>query len=132
MNFEHGAIYIESSLVFGRGVYGKWALRQNTEIAICELLVLSEKDTPIINSTDLKYYTFKYNETQDCLVLGIGEIFNHSNAPNVKFELKEKDGRKLMVFTMLKTVEAGQQLFIDYNSDVQVDTSEYTVNLTEG
>lgn len=123
--------YVKNTEEYGRGVYARQKHFSDSLVEVCELLVLSQIDTPIVNSTDLKYYTFKYNENQDCLVLGIGEIFNHSDTPNVKYELKDIGGRKMMVFTALRTIEQDEQMFIDYNSDVEVDTSKYTVNLVK-
>jgi hypothetical protein len=64
-NQEYGR-YIESIKTISRGEI----------VSVCELLVLSQVDTVSVNKTELQYYTFSYNETQDCLVLGDGEIFN--------------------------------------------------------
>lgn len=113
----------------GRGVVvaaGDYFIPSNSKIMVCEILVLSTKDTVVVNTTDLQHYTFKYNKTQDCLVLGDGEIFNHSDTPNVSYRLKNKYGRKVMVFTALRDLFPGEQLFIDYNADVKVNVLSYT------
>lgn len=112
----------------GRGIVATQGIPKNTVIMECEILVLSESDTKVVNQTDLQYYTFKYNETQDCLVLGLGEIFNHDDTPNVNYQLVEKDGRKMMVFTTIRDIYRQDQLFIDYTEDVKVDTSGYINN----
>ena len=109
----------------GRGVEAMTAIKADSIIAVCELLVLSQDDTVKVNQTDLQYYTFKYNELQDCLVLGLGEIFNHSDMPNTRYEIKGIDGRDMMVFTTLRDIEAGEQLFTDYNADVKVNMYDY-------
>lgn len=109
----------------GRGLYASGLILRGTIVMECEILVLSSQDTVTVNQTDLKHYTFKFNETQDCLVLGLGEIFNHDDKANVDFELVERDGRKLMQFRANNYVVQGQQLFINYNADVQVDVSRY-------
>ena len=105
------------------------SIRANCLIMECELLVLSESDTAAVNCTDLQFYTFKYNDTQDCLVLGHGEIFNHDSSPNVGYKLAEIDGRKVMQFYALTDIEPYSQLFIDYSADTKVDTTAYRVNL---
>lgn len=120
---------IKMTQEFGRGLYATRKIYQGELITVCELLVLSEIDTPIVNSTDLKYYTFKYNDKQDCLVMGIGEMFNHSDSPNVSFRLETWIDRKVMVFQAVSDIDTNCQLFIDYNSDIKVDLSKYTVNL---
>ena len=113
----------------GRGVQAITTMMVGEIIVACELLVLSETDTPIANQTELQHYTFKYNDTQDCLVLGHGEIFNHDDQPNVKYDLMDftqgGQTRKMMVFTALRTIHAGEQLLIDYGADIKVDVQSY-------
>jgi hypothetical protein len=111
----------------GRGLYSNPITGVNKDdlIALCELLVLSPVDTAIVNITDLKHYTFKFDAERDCLVLGDGEIFNHSHEPNVSYELVDFGDRKMMRFVALRDIQPGEQLFIDYNADTQVDTAQY-------
>lgn len=116
---------VKMTETMGRGVFAEKDFGKGDIITNCEVLVLSEKDTTSINATDLQYYTFKYNEAQDCLVLGDGEIFNHDNNANVIYGLIEFDGRKLMQFQAIRPIKKGEQLFIDYNYDIQVDTHGY-------
>jgi len=112
---------------FGRGLYATNKYYANEIIESAEILVLSKGDTDKVNETDLKYYTFVYNvaKGQDCLVLGNGEIFNHSDTPNVKYDLVRYHDRFKMVFVSTRDIEIGEQLFIDYNRDIKVDTTKY-------
>ena len=111
---------------YGRGLYATRDLEPGETIAVCELLVLSPEHTLKVNETDLQYYTFVYNEKQDCLVLGDGEIFNHSDTANVSYKLQDLgDGRQGMIFVTNNYVKSGEQLFIDYSADIRVDTSAY-------
>lgn len=112
----------------GRGVYSSAYIFKSEVIARCELLILNPDDTTIVNETELKYYTFKYDQDRDCLVLGDGEIFNHSDTPNVRYRLVEYDGRKIMEFSAIDQLEPGEQLFIDYAADTEVDVSKYIEN----
>jgi SET domain-containing protein len=74
------ATYIQDTPEFGRGVYANKPLFKGDVVMTCEILLLSSTDTKIINDlTDLKFYTFKYSDNNDCLVLGDGEIFNHAS-----------------------------------------------------
>lgn len=113
----------------GRGLESSQLILKDSIVECSELLVLSEVDTKKVNETDLKYYTFKYNDKQDCLVLGLGEIFNHSDTPNVDFSIELVNGREMMVFRALKPIKQGEQLLIDYNHDIKVNTDLYKVNL---
>jgi len=113
----------------GRGLTNLTTLAKGQFVMQCELLVLSYEDTEVVNQTELKHYTFKYNKMQDCLVLGLGEIFNHSDTANVRYELQDltQDGvtRKVMVFYALEDIAPGNQLFIDYTADTKVNVNEY-------
>ena len=117
--------FIKEEKGYGRGLYSLHTIPKDIILFTAELLVLSEEDTKLVNTTDLKYYTFTYNDKQDCLVLGDGEMFNHSDSPNVGFKLIDYDGRKRMAFFTLKDVSQYEQLFINYNADVIVNTNEY-------
>lgn len=110
---------------FGRGLYATRIISPGDVIMTCELLVLSEADTKIVNQTELQHYTFKFTDSQDCLCLGLGEIFNHSDMSNVAYELVEHDGRKVMQFTAKRFILADEQLFIDYAADTPVDVNGY-------
>lgn len=115
----------------GRGLFSNIFYYENSTVFQCELLILSENDTLVLELTDLKYYTFKYNDTQDCLVLGNGELFNHSDTPNIGYRLVRHDNRQVMEFYTLRDIDTNEQLFIDYNADCKVDTLSYQVNLTK-
>jgi len=118
--------YLKVSPEMGRGLYtGYVGIQKAKLIAQCELLIFDEFDTVLVNQTNLKYYTFKYNDKQDCLVLGDGEIFNHSDTPNVGYKLMTVDDRKVMVFYALRDIAKDEQLFIDYNADIKVDVKSY-------
>lgn len=117
--------HIKVTEEFGRGLYATKAIKAGQTILQCEVLVLSQLDTIIVNRTELKYYTFVYSEEQDCIVLGNGEIFNHADDANVAYQLVDFDGRRVMVFTATQNVLPGFQLFIDYGADCKVDASKY-------
>lgn len=117
--------YLDSTPEFGRGLYASKIILPGETIMVCELLVLSAEDTPKVNQTELQFYTFKYTETQDCLCLGLGEIFNHSDTANVTYRLIEADGRKMMLFEATTFITSGAQLFINYAADTSVNTEEY-------
>lgn len=89
----------------GRGLTTLHSITKGTIITECELLMLSPKDTKTVNTTDLQYYTFKVDSERDCLVLGDGEIFNHSDTPNTGYKLTSVDGRYKMQFYALEDIQ---------------------------
>lgn len=116
----------------GRGIIAERDIKRGEVITNCELLVLSPEDTIKVNETDLKWYVFTFdkNKKQDCLVMGDGEIFNHDDNANVLYGLIDWNGRKLMRFQACRDIKRGEQLFIDYNADVEkAEIEGYTVNL---
>ncbi len=115
-------IYTEES---GRGLYATQDIQANECIIICEILLLNEEDTIKVNNTSLKYYTFKFDTNRDCLVLGLGEIFNHLDDANVNYNLVYHDNRFFMEFRSNTIINKGEQLFIDYTADSDVDVSSY-------
>ncbi len=116
---------IKLSEVDGRGLYAEQFIMPDQVIFEAELLVLNEQDTKKVNETELKYYTFKFNDLQDCLVLGDGELFNHNGHANIEYKLVEVDGRFKMRFTATQVILKGSQLFIDYNADMTIDIEHY-------
>lgn len=118
----------------GRSIIAERDIKRGEVITNCELLVLSPEDTLKVNETDLQWYTFTFNKDtkQDCLVLGDGEIFNHDDNANTLYGLIDWDGRKLMRFQAARDIKEGEQLFIDYNADVDTVKNVlevYTVNM---
>jgi SET domain-containing protein len=111
----------------GRGVIAERDIKLGEIITNCELLVLNRRDTRMVNETSLEYYTFVYDrdESLDCLVLGDGEIFNHSDEANTLYGLIDFDGRKLMRFQAARDIKKGEQLFIDYNADTAINSGDY-------
>lgn len=125
-------VAIKVSPGMGRGVYyidDTTLAKPGALLFKCEILALDPISTFLVNLTCLKHYTFKLDNYRDCLVLGHGELFNHSDTPNVEYELTTLlDGRKVMQFRLLSRVTSGDQLFINYNQDVNVEVAEYIQN----
>lgn len=110
---------------FGRGLYADKNIYADEVVCRCEILVLDAADTAVVNNTSLRWYTFKFTDTSDCLVLGEGELFNHADSPNVSYRLIDFDGRKVMEFRALMDIPVYHQLFIDYSADTKVSIEEY-------
>lgn len=119
--------YIQETKDFGRGLYADRLMFPSDIVAVCEIIPLTPKDTETLESTGLKYYKFKMNESQDCIVLGDGSLFNHAAKPNVSFSLeRDHTGRYRMIFRTRGIVKKGTQLFIDYTADcANIKIEEY-------
>lgn len=108
---------IKVSSEMGRGVYATEDIGPGVIVEKCEILALSELDTDQVNSTDLQFYTFKLDESRDCLVLGNGEIYNHDDKPNVSYTIIQVNNRPIMLFMSRVSIKKGEQLFINYGED---------------
>ncbi len=117
-------INIKVTPEMGRGVYASKNLMSGDSI-VCDILLLSPEDTKKVNETDLQFYTFRVNDLQDCLVLGIGELFNHTDKANVDYSLQEIDGRMQMVFKVNRFIPKDEQLFINYAADAHINVEKY-------
>ena len=127
----HNLTHVMMTETYGRAVFAMHDLPRGTWVEVSEVLVLNSIDTPIVNSTELRDYTFTFSDTQDCLVMGIGEMFNHDDDANVIYELMTLNGRPRMIFITRKDVKKGDQLFIDYTADLRPNESkqEYKINM---
>lgn len=103
---------IKNSKKYGRHIVSTKKILKKTKIESTPLLLFSKKDRKIVNHTFLKKYIYHYpfKKNTDALAMGIGSFFNHSENPNVKFEIK----KNYVVFWAIKDIKAGDQLFIDY------------------
>lgn len=63
---------LKTSEEMGRGLYAARYINPGEVITICELLVFNPFDTALVELTELRFYTFRFNEQQDCLCLGDG------------------------------------------------------------
>lgn len=117
----------------GRGVFASRDIKAGEVIARCEILVLSTADSATINETDMRWYLFRFNNVQDCIVLGDGEIFNHADKENVSYQLVTQtdavSNRQVMEFRAIQPILEDEQLFINYTRDAEVRAEDYTVSL---
>jgi len=110
-------IKVETFPVFGRGVMATEYINEGTLLETCPVLPLTTADTELVNQTSLKQYTFVFDKEkkQDCLVMGLGELYNHSDSPNVGYRLDPV--ARTMEFYTLRPVAKDEQLFTDYRQD---------------
>lgn len=119
---------ISSTTERGRGVFATEEIRTGNIIETAELIELTQKATKDIDKTALNVYTYRLTDDQDCLVLGNGELFNHSSSPNVSYIIVKRSNRRMMQFKAIKDIYPGDELLIDYKQDIaHLDLSKYTI-----
>lgn len=100
-----GPIYVKKSPIHGYGVFAAQDLAANQVIEECHVLFYDTDKDPLSN------YAFSFLE-KHAIPLGFGCIYNHSDQPNVQYDLDPK--RQLVLFTTLRPLPAGEELLISY------------------
>ncbi|UYQ91508.1 SET domain-containing protein [Chitinophaga horti] len=115
-------LYIDKSPGMGRGVFTKESIPAGTRIETSPVLVLSYDDTETVDKTKLHNYIFLWGkrETKSCIALGFCSVYNHAYQPNCEYEMDFSE--ETMSIITLRTIKKGEELFINYNGDVE-DTS---------
>ncbi len=106
----------------GRGVYTSEAIAANTVIEISPVLVLSKDERAIAENTGLYNYVFEWGDNRKKGALGLGYIsmYNHSYAANCDYEMDYD--HEIMKIVTVKSVEAGEELLINYNASPNDET----------
>lgn len=93
----------------GRAVFATQDIPSGSRVFIDDVIKTPKNAVPD--------YNFTYNDTHDCICLGHGELFNHSDDPNIVYEVVEDTMFPIMMFTTSKDIKEGEQMFIDYRQD---------------
>ncbi|KAM0789684.1 hypothetical protein ACM66B_006545 [Microbotryomycetes sp. NB124-2] len=125
-------IEIRSSDRKGRGVFATRDIQPGTIVDISPVLLISNGEyygggepgqgLGVEGSVLRGYvFTWKGREGGMALALGLGSLFNHSNEPNVSFEL-DVQGYAIH-YKAFKTIKVGQELCIYYGHQATFDGS---------
>ncbi|MBU7577373.1 MAG: SET domain-containing protein-lysine N-methyltransferase [Flavihumibacter sp.] len=101
----------------GRGVFTLEPLEADTLVEISPVIVLSETDRHLLDKTLLHYYIFEWGEDNKacCVALGYVSLYNHSFESNCEYEM-DMESQMIRIKTV-RAIEAGEELFINYNGD---------------
>jgi len=108
-------LYIVETKERGRGVFTSTALNKGDMIEICPLIIIPPKEVAQIHNTILHDYYFFWPKPVNsaCIALGFGSLYNHSPSNNAAVFMDTET--KEIEIRACKTIEAGQEIFIDYN-----------------
>ena len=115
MIFE--GLYIEKSNEKGRGVFTKQTIPANTIIEISPVIVMTAAERIMLDQTLLHDYIFEWGKDskQCCMALGYVPVYNHSYRSNCEYEMDYEND--LITIKTVRTVKAGEELFINYNGE---------------
>ena len=89
------------------------------EIHVAPVLLFSDEEWGHLAETLLVDYVFEWHEGGVALALGVGSLFNHSAAPNVRYELCDASEPAWPAHSYVadRDIELGEELTIDYGSE---------------
>ena len=113
----HPVLYIGSSANRGRGVFASEKIPAGTLVEVSPVIVMSGEERLLLDKTLLHDYIFEWgaDRNQCCMALGYLAVYNHSFNSNCEYEM-DFDSGLIRVKTM-RMVEAGEELFVNYNGD---------------
>ncbi len=98
-----------------RGILAKRYITHGSLIEICPVILYPNTQEGNINKTKLGNYVFRWDDTYDCVVLGYGELYNHSYTPNAFYRRNYKD--LVMEFIAYTDIKPKEEICINYNGD---------------
>lgn len=102
-----------SQTVDGRGVFAAKNIKAKQIVEICPAIILRRSELKHIRETDLNYYYFEFDNKHIGIVLGYGELYNHSYNPNAKYLLSVS--RHEFTVVAIKDIKKGEEIFFNYN-----------------
>ena len=94
----------------GRGVFADNAYSVGDVVESCPLIVAPSGDW----GEALQDYVFQSSEDESALALGLCSLYNHSDDPNVEYDVDRATNS--MVVTATRPIAPGDQMFISYGS----------------
>ncbi|MDP3954065.1 MAG: SET domain-containing protein [bacterium] len=99
----------------GRGVFANCKIKKGEVIEVAPAIVLSRRETKVIDDLSLSSHCYQWGDKQKALVLGLGCIYNHSYNPNAVYSHRFK--QQAIVFKALRNIRPGEEITHNYNGD---------------
>ena len=80
-----GSVYTGRSRIHGRGVFAARRFEPGDVIEECPVLTVSGDQAALLDETDLYGFTFEWKKGA-AVALGFGSLYNHSWAPNARYD----------------------------------------------
>tara|TARA_Y100000004_G_C8883958_1_gene398855 strand:+ start:53 stop:433 length:381 start_codon:yes stop_codon:yes gene_type:complete len=113
----HKGVHVKKSKGRGWGVFTSEDIKKGEIVEEC----IIPYDVLPIGSTAMQNYRYVWpnrkHYTAYCIALGFGCIYNHNEKnPNVDWDLDSEE--RVMTFTAIRDIKAGDELMFDYQSPV--------------
>lgn len=101
---------------FNRGVFATCDIKKGVLFHEAPVISYPNDQHQYIEQTLLADYAFEYGKNHSAILLGYGMLFNHSYEPNATYEINFDN--HTFDFFAYKDIKAGEEIFINYNGDV--------------
>lgn len=108
--------YVSRSLISGRGVIAGKSFQAGELIETAYAIVIPAREGKRWLDDDvMNHYTYDWGYGRSAIATGTAELYNHSDTPNVDFEIDTDEGE--IVFRALRDIDANEELFIRYSEE---------------
>ena len=116
------SLYIAETENMGKGVFTSKAISANVIIEISPVVVMTADERKLLDQTRLHDYIFEWQTElkKCCMALGYVPVYNHSYQSNCEYEMDY--ATELISIKTMRAIEAGEELFINYNGIWNDDT----------
>lgn len=110
-------LFIAPTASMGRGVFTSEKIEAGTLVEISPVIVMNGEERKLLDQTLLHDYIFEWGDDrkQCCMALGYVPLYNHAYESNCEYETDFDF--QLVRITAMRSIEAGEELFINYNGD---------------
>lgn len=111
------SLYISQSTYRGRGVFTSEPLEPDTIVEIAPVIVMEAQHRVLLDQTPLHDYIFEWgnDRTQCAMALGWIPLYNHQYKANCEYFMDFEEN--MMFIKTVRRIEAGEELFVNYNGD---------------
>lgn len=116
------SLYIDFIEKKGKAVFTRERIVAGMVIEVSPVIVMIKEDRTHLDKTLLHDYIFEWGEEKDkcCMALGFIPMYNHSYKSNCEYFMDYED--ETIFVKTVRTIEAGEELTINYNGDWDDDT----------
>jgi len=107
-------LYVAPSPSGGRGVFTSQSIPVGSIIELAPVIIVSAQDRKALHKTHLHDYYFQWDGDRAAIALGLGSLYNHSEAANAAFELVY--GFEQIRFSAIRNIDQGEEITTDYRS----------------
>ncbi len=110
-------LFIAPTDSMGRGVFTSEDIDAGVVIEIAPVIVMSGEERKLLDQTLLHDYIFEWGDDLQrcCMALGYVPVYNHSYQSNCEYEMDFEE--ELINIKTVRTIKAGEELFINYNGE---------------